>query len=202
MSVQLSQSDRTYLRNFFIGIAMLGVATVIEISLATFVWSTHTNPSDSREAEFASSRITPIGAVYAGASGQAELAAAKPSGPAPSAAAAGPYTYDASEGKSLFDSTCAACHQATGEGVPGTFPPLKGNAAVNDADAKTQIETILDGRQGTVIGGQKYSGVMPPFGSQLNDAQLANVANYERSAWGNHGKHVTAEDVAAIRGKK
>lgn len=202
MSVQLSQSDRTYMRHFFIGIAMLGLATVIEITIATLVWSTHTNPSDSRQVAFAGTRITPVGAVYAGASGQAALAANKPSAPAPSAAAAsGPYTYSESEGKSLFDSTCAACHQATGVGVPGTFPPLKGNAAVNDADAKTQIATILDGRSGTVIGGQKYSGVMPPFGSQLSDAQVANVANYERSSWGNHGKHVTADDVAAIRKK-
>lgn len=201
MSVQLSQSDRTYMRNFFIGIAVLALISVIDIIIATAVWSTHTNPSDSREVAFASSRIAPVGAVYAGASGQAALA--KAPAPEPSAAAAsGPYTYSASEGKSLFDSTCAACHQATGEGVPGTFPPLKGNAAVNAADAKTQIETILDGRQGTVIGGQKYSGVMPPFGSQLSDVQVANVANYERSAWGNHGKHVTADDVAALRGKK
>jgi cytochrome c oxidase cbb3-type subunit 2 len=190
------------MRHFFIGIAMLGLATVIEITIATLVWSTHTNPSNASQVAFAGSRITPVGAVYAGASGQAALEASKPAGPPPSAAAAsGPYTYDANEGKSLFDSTCAACHQAGGEGVAGTFPPLKGNAAVNDADAKTQIATILDGRQGTVIGGQKYSGVMPPFGSQLSDAQVANVANYERSSWGNHGKHVTADEVAAIRKK-
>lgn len=202
MSVQLSQSDRTYMRHFFIGIALLALVSLINIVIATLVWSGQAKPSDARQVAFAGSRITPVGAVYAGASGQAALAATQPSAPGPSAAAAsGPYTYDAGEGKSLFDSTCAACHQATGEGVPGTFPPLKGNAAVNDADAKTQIETILDGRSGTVIGGQKYSGVMPPFGSQLSDAQIANVANYERSSWGNHGKHVTADDVAALRKK-
>ena len=42
--------------------------------------------------------------------------------------------YDAAKGKALFTANCAACHQATGEGLPGAFPPLKGNAAVNDAD--------------------------------------------------------------------
>ncbi|HEU0276874.1 MAG TPA: cytochrome c [Rhodanobacteraceae bacterium] len=200
MSVQLSQSDRTYMRHFFIGIVMLAIFTVVDIAIATVVMHSLPVASSPEQARQADLRITPVGAVYAGASGQAALVAAAPA-LQPSAAATGPYTFNESEGKSLFDSTCAACHQATGEGVPGTFPPLKGNAAVNDADAKTQIETILDGRQGTVIGGQKYSGVMPPFGSQLTDTQIANVANYERSAWGNHGKHVTADDVAALRKK-
>ena len=122
--------------------------------------------------------------------------------PAASAPAAGGYAYDAAKGKAAFDSTCAACHQASGEGVPGAFPPLKGNAAVENADPTAQLDTILHGRSGTVIGGQKYSGVMPEFASQLSDADVADIANYERSAWGNNGKPVTPDEVAAIRAGK
>ncbi|HEX7348118.1 MAG TPA: c-type cytochrome [Rhodanobacteraceae bacterium] len=118
------------------------------------------------------------------------------------AANAGGYAYDAGKGKAAFDSTCAACHQASGEGVPGAFPPLKGNAAVENADPTTQLDTILHGRHGTVIGGVKYSGVMPEFASQLSDTDIADIANYERSAWGNHGKPVTPAEVATLRAGK
>ena len=123
------------------------------------------------------------------------------SGAAPTAA--GGYAYDAAKGKASFDSTCAACHQSTGEGVPGAFPPLRGNVVVADADPSAQLDTILNGLHGTVIGGVKYSGVMPPFASQLSDTEVADIANYERSSWGNNGKPLTPAEVASIRaGKK
>lgn len=205
MTLHFSQSDRTYMRHFFMGIGLLGLATVIEIVIATFVYASL--PKDPHTAQEASAgqRITPIGAVYAGAAGQAAAKAAAgsaPAGPAASAeVASGPYKYDEAKGKSLFDGTCAACHQATGAGVPGTFPPLKGNPAVTGADPATQLETILHGRQGSTIMGVKYTSVMPPFAGQFSDLQIADIANYERSSWGNHGKHVTPEDVAKARAK-
>ncbi len=42
---------------------------------------------------------------------------------------------------------------------------------------------------------------MPPFGAALSDADVANIVDYERSSWGNHGAPVTAERVAAERAK-
>lgn len=201
--MQLSPSDRTFMRHFAIMIAMLAGTAVILIIIGTFVWASQAKQGDPLQQQRASDRITPASAVYAGSAGKAALAAAAPTPPAASAAVpSGPYDYDAAKGKSMFDSTCAACHQASGEGVAGTFPPLKGNPAVDDANPKAQIETILNGRQGTVIAGKTYSGVMPPFGSQLTDAQVADIANYERTSWGNHAKQITAADVAAVRGGK
>lgn len=117
------------------------------------------------------------------------------------APSAGAYHYDAAKGQSLFSSTCAACHQASGAGIPGAFPPLKGNAAVNDADATLQLHTILFGAHGVKVGGVSYSSMMPPFAAQLSDADVANIANYERGAWGNHAKPTTAAAVAAVRAK-
>ncbi|MGH8191681.1 MAG: c-type cytochrome, partial [Rhodanobacteraceae bacterium] len=134
-----------------------------------------------------------------GGMGGPTLAAAPAAASAP--ASTGGYAFDAAKGKALFDGTCAACHQAAGEGVPGAFPPLKGNAAVNDADPTTQLDTILHGRHGVVIGGVKYSGAMPEFASQFSDTQIADIANYERSSWGNHAKQLTPSEVAAIRAK-
>lgn len=207
MTLHFSQSDRTYMRHFFIGIGLLGLATVIEIVIATFVFVGAPKDPHHIQEMSAGSRITPIGAVYSGATGQAAVKAATdaatPAAPAASAeVATGPYKYDEAKGKSLFDGTCAACHQATGEGVPGTFPPLKANPAVTGADPATQLETILHGRQGSTIMGVKYTSVMPPFAGQFSDLQIADIANYERSSWGNHGKHVTPEDVAKARAKK
>ena len=108
---------------------------------------------------------------------------------------------DAAKGQALFTATCAACHQATGEGLPGAFPPLKGNPAVNDADPTQHIHVVLHGLQGTRIGGILYASPMPPFGTILSDADVANIINYERRSWGNHGVPATVEQVAAERAK-
>lgn len=136
-----------------------------------------------------------------GMGGPTSAAAPTSSSPASSAAAGG-YTFDAAKGKQLFTANCSACHQATGEGVPGAFPPLKGNAAVDNADPTLHLHTILDGAHGVTIGGVKYTSAMPPFAGQLNDTEIADIANYERSSWGNSAKHVTPADVAAIRAGK
>jgi cytochrome c oxidase cbb3-type subunit 2 len=106
---------------------------------------------------------------------------------------------EAAKGHALFTATCAACHQATGEGLPGVFPPLKGNPAVNDDDPRHHIRVILHGLQGANVGGIVYSSPMPSFGATLSDADVANIINYERSAWGNHGAPVTAAQVSSER---
>ncbi|KRE85834.1 nitrite reductase [Rhodanobacter sp. Soil772] len=113
--------------------------------------------------------------------------------------ATGPYKFDAAHGAQLFATYCAACHQATGMGLPGAFPPLKGNAAVLDADPAKHLDVILHGLQGIAIDGVSYPSAMPPFAASLNDADIADIANHERISWGNQGKPVTAEQVKAAR---
>lgn len=117
-----------------------------------------------------------------------------------SAQAAGDsYQYDAAKGQTLYMNNCAACHQASGEGIPSAFPPLKGNPVVLDANPTTQIKTVLNGRTGKItVLGKDYDGVMQSF-KQLKDTEIADIINYERSSWGNNGKHMTAQDVATIR---
>jgi len=110
-------------------------------------------------------------------------------------------TQVSAKGKQLFSANCSACHQESGEGLPGAFPALKGNAAVNDANPSTHMHAVLFGLEGATVGGVKYESAMPEFGSTLSDADIADIINYERSSWGNHGKLVTAQDVAAERAK-
>lgn len=128
------------------------------------------------------------------------LLAAGTAGAATQAGAA--YTFNPTTGQTLYDNTCAACHQATGMGVPTAFPPLKGNPAINDADPTVQIQTILYGKHGVVIQGVDYKNTaMPAFGGQLSDVDIANIINHERTSWGNQGKPVTPDQVAAVRAK-
>jgi mono/diheme cytochrome c family protein len=103
------------------------------------------------------------------------------------------------DGKVVYSTTCAACHQATGEGVEGTYPPLAGSEIVNGDEAKV-VRIVLHGLTGPVeVAGETYSGMMPPWGGVLKDPELAAVLTYVRSAWGNKAAPVTTAKVAAIR---
>ena len=96
-------------------------------------------------------------------------------------------------GEKVYAANCVACHQANGQGVPGTFPALDGSAVVQ-GPADAQIDVVLHGRSGTA---------MAPFGPQLNDVEIAAVISYTRHSWGNAGKAETPtvqpSTVAAAR---
>ena len=95
--------------------------------------------------------------------------------------------------------TCAACHQATGQGLPNVFPPLAGDPLVVADDPSEHIATVLHGREGSTINGVEYFSPMPAFKSLLNDADIAAVVNHERTSWGNSAPVVSAADVSALR---
>jgi len=99
----------------------------------------------------------------------------------------------------VFGNKCAACHQLTGQGLPGVFPPLKGSAVVNSADPTAHIRTVLRGLSGKTIDGVTYPTPMPAFADQLTDDEVVAVVSYERMNWGNHGPPVKPEDVVARR---
>jgi mono/diheme cytochrome c family protein len=107
--------------------------------------------------------------------------------------------YDGAKSRDLYIAKCSACHQANGEGLPGVFPPLKGSGVVNKDDAARHIQVVLNGMQNARAGGVVYSTAMPPFAGTLSDPEIADIIDYERSSWGNHGTAVTAAQVAAER---
>ncbi len=112
------------------------------------------------------------------------------------------------DGETIFQTNCAACHQASGQGVPGAFPPLAGH--VPELLAAEQGRTylmhvVLFGLQGEIqVAGQTFNGMMPSW-SQFSDEQLAAVLNFVATAWENEGmlpegfEPFTAEEVAAER---
>jgi len=72
------------------------------------------------------------------------------------------------------------CHQATGRGMPGVFPPLAGNDAVLAPDPADILKVVL-----LDVPAQGKSLPMSAFASQLSDQQVADLANHLRSGWGN-----------------
>jgi nitrite reductase (NO-forming) len=103
-------------------------------------------------------------------------------------------------GKSVYSTTCYACHQPDGKGLPNVFPPLANSDFLNK-DKERAINAVLNGLSGElIVNGKKYNGIMPP--QNLNNKQIAVVLAYVYSQWGNSGKTVTEEEVAKQRGKK
>ncbi len=100
---------------------------------------------------------------------------------------AAPALASAATPQSQFMDNCSACHQATGKGVKGAFPPLAGSPLVQ-GDPKIVITTVLNGRAG-----------MPAFKDDLTDADLAAILTYVRGSWGNKASAIKPSDVVAAR---
>lgn len=102
------------------------------------------------------------------------------------------------DGKQLFGAKCAACHQGTGLGVAGVFPPLAGAEWVT-GDEKILANILLHGINGElVVKGNKYNGAMPAWNS-LSDDELAAVLTYIRSDWGNAAPPIKADTLKSQR---
>jgi mono/diheme cytochrome c family protein len=102
------------------------------------------------------------------------------------------------DGKQIYSGNCAACHQATGLGLAGVFPPLAGSEWVLESPV-TLANLLLHGIQGRMtVKGVSYQGVMPAW-NHLSDAEIAAVASYIRSDWGNKAALITADDVKKQR---
>lgn len=93
-------------------------------------------------------------------------------------------------GKKIYDTNCAACHGATGAGIPGVFPAMTGSP-ISTGAVGPHIDIILNGKPGTA---------MQAFAGQLNDADIAAVVTYERNGLGNSiGDLVQPADIKALR---
>ena len=103
----------------------------------------------------------------------------------------------------LYARHCANCHAKDGLGAPGQFPPLAKSTWLKANSAEAAIDVLLLGMSGEVkVNGTTYNGFMQGYGEKLDDAEVAMIATYMNTRWGNKGGPVTAEQVAARRGAK
>ncbi len=102
-------------------------------------------------------------------------------------------------GAAVYVDNCMACHRSDGRGYTRVFPALGGNPVVQGADPGSLIHVVLEGAalHGTQAAPSTFT--MPPFGWRLSDQEIADVASFVRTSWGNTGSPVTAAQVAKLR---
>jgi mono/diheme cytochrome c family protein len=145
--------------------------------------------------------VTNAAGAAAGAAGAAAHGVANAAGNAANSAAntAQSMAASSSDGATVFVTNCSSCHGASGQGSPGAFPPLAGNAVVT-GDPVHVIHIVKDGLTGQiVVAGKTYNGTMPPWGKVLSNADMAAALTYVRSAWGNHAGAISPAQVGAVK---
>lgn len=102
-------------------------------------------------------------------------------------------------GGRIYSNNCTSCHQTSGQGIPGTFPPLVGSDWVT-GPSETLTRILLHGLQGPIgVAGLVYNGAMPAWKDLLKDEEIAAVATYLRQLGSNSAPPVSVEDVSTLR---
>lgn len=100
-------------------------------------------------------------------------------------------------GRQVYNSVCAACHQADARGMPGVFPPLAQSDFLM-ADPERAVRVLLQGLSGPItVNGEQFQGVMPKL--PLTDQDIAGVLSYVRNNFGNRGSAIKLAEVSRIR---
>ena len=96
--------------------------------------------------------------------------------------------FATTNGKKLYDDSCAGCHMQKGEGAQGTgyYPPLANNSKMQSK--YYTISVLINGLRG-----------MPSFHRIMSDEQIAAVTQYVHSDLNNFTDTVTTANVAQLR---
>jgi fructose 5-dehydrogenase cytochrome subunit len=100
-------------------------------------------------------------------------------------------------GAELYSGNCASCHQTNGGGTQDeAFPGLTHNSTLGRDNADNLVMVILNGLH---ISTGNTDRLMPGFADELNDEQIAKLATFVMSEYGNPHVQVSAERVAKLR---
>lgn len=102
-------------------------------------------------------------------------------------------------GAKLYKAQCAECHGDKGEGREGVYPALAGHRTVTQGSSANLIKIIIHGGFTPTTEGNPRPYGMPPFGQSLDNTEIAALASYVRSAWGNKASGVAPFDVNRVR---
>jgi len=92
-------------------------------------------------------------------------------------------------GAGLYRERCADCHGPQGEGAPGVYPALAGNASVVLDRPDNSLQSLRHGGFAPATAGNARPYGMPP--AELNAQQLADVLTFIRQSWGNQATAVS-----------
>ena len=110
----------------------------------------------------------------------------------------------AERGKAVFMLTCMVCHQPTGLGLPGVFPPFDGSEYVQ-GDTRRLVALVIKGYTGPItVKGVNFNSILLAVDAQFpilkENAKLADVLNYVRTAWSNKADAaITPDFVQKVR---
>jgi cytochrome c5 len=161
----VTPTDRVFLKHFSMMIGFLVLVMFSLIGLALYLYELNPPPQSPAEKAVVEARVAPVGAVYAGDTGRAALAAAQD---AAKKAAASQVAYGGTtDGKTIFGNLCTTCHTNAATGAPVLTD--KGAWAPRVAQGlETLVKHATDGFQG------KDGKLMPAKGGNpaLTDAQV------------------------------
>jgi len=102
-------------------------------------------------------------------------------------------------GRLVYVDQCSGCHMEGGEGIPGVFPPMKGNSGVHAHDTTSLARLVLEGARSAVTPQKPEGFAMPGFASKLTDGEIADLLTYVRASFGNGADAVASSKVADVR---
>ncbi len=102
-------------------------------------------------------------------------------------------------GRGHFLALCAGCHAANGQGKPNVTVALAGNSTVRNPDPHNLLQVVLFGLDKKRFPDNQGRQAMPGFAGSLDDAQVAELANYLRTSLGGQPGDVSAKTVQALR---
>ena len=107
-------------------------------------------------------------------------------------------TPQAAKGEALYLVSCAACHQANGQGLEGIAPPLAGTRWASEPEERL-ARIVLHGLRGPItVADKEYNLEMPAMGF-FNNQDIAAILTYIQAAWGKSARPVTPEVISKIR---
>ena len=102
------------------------------------------------------------------------------------------------QGEGLYNTHCGACHQPSGQGLAGAFPPLAKSDYLME-DRSRAIATVVQGKSGEItVNDEKYNAVMPGMG-HLSDVEIAAILTYATNSWGNEASAFSVAEISKVR---
>ena len=101
------------------------------------------------------------------------------------------------KGATLYEQKCATCHQSSGEGIEGLYPPLQKSDFLHH-DKNKIINVLLQGLSGHIeVNGKVFTGVMHPVTG--TDDELSDLLNYVYVRFGNQRYAFTPQEIGVLR---